>query len=139
MSNSDQRQLAGKTALITGGASGIGRQIARRFAAEGANIVIADISEEGLEETARELGNACLIVKADVTSEADVEKAVAATVSRFGGLNIAVNSARTVGYRNKCLFERSLPVCKAPGAPDDSPGTGRFHHQSSLTQCPRSG
>ncbi|QXM23601.1 SDR family oxidoreductase [Elioraea tepida] len=92
-------RLAGKVVLVTGGSSGIGRAIARRFAAEGAAIAIADVTEavrEGGEPThailARE-GHAVLFLRTDVSDEASAEAAVAETVTRFGRLDVLVNNA----------------------------------------------
>jgi NAD(P)-dependent dehydrogenase (short-subunit alcohol dehydrogenase family) len=93
----DKGKLAGKVALITGGASGIGRKIGERFAREGACVAVADISEEDLDEVKQELGDACITIAMDVTCEADVEKAVRETVDTYGKLDIAVNSAGTGG------------------------------------------
>jgi NAD(P)-dependent dehydrogenase (short-subunit alcohol dehydrogenase family) len=86
-------RLRGRIALITGGASGIGRGIARRYVDEGARVVLADRNAPLVNEAAKELGAAALAVEMDVTRETDVERAVAQTVSRFGGLDIGVNCA----------------------------------------------
>ena len=89
-------QLENKVAVVTGGASGIGRACAQLFAARGARVVVADISEAGAEEAARELrdeGHDALAVGVDVTRRASVEDMVETTVTRFGGLQILVNSA----------------------------------------------
>jgi NAD(P)-dependent dehydrogenase (short-subunit alcohol dehydrogenase family) len=88
-----EKRLADKIALITGGASGIGRAIARRYADEGARVVLGDRNATLLAETAKELGAAAVAVEMDVTREADVERAVATAVSRFGRLDIGVNCA----------------------------------------------
>jgi NAD(P)-dependent dehydrogenase (short-subunit alcohol dehydrogenase family) len=92
-------RLAGKVVLVTGGSSGIGRAICRRFAAEGAAIAIADVTEEvreGGEPTgailARE-GHPVLFLRCDVAEEADCEAAVVDTVARFGRLDVLVNNA----------------------------------------------
>ncbi len=89
-------QLENKVAVVTGGASGIGRACAQLFAARGARVVVADISEAGAKEAARELrdeGHDALAVGVDVTRRASVEDMVETTVTRFGGLQILVNSA----------------------------------------------
>ncbi|WP_431267638.1 SDR family NAD(P)-dependent oxidoreductase [Dankookia sp. P2] len=92
-------RLAGRVALVTGGASGIGRAIAVRFAREGAAVVIADITEqvrEGGAPTHAMLAAEGLPVSqvaADVSNEADCEAAVAATLARHGRLDILVNDA----------------------------------------------
>ena len=89
-------RLDGKVALISGGARGQGAVEARLFSQEGARIVIGDILEvEGkkLEAEINESGGECLFVRLDVTVEGDWDRAVGATVSRFGKLNILVNNA----------------------------------------------
>jgi NAD(P)-dependent dehydrogenase (short-subunit alcohol dehydrogenase family) len=80
-------------ALITGGASGIGLAIARRFVAEGARVVIGDVNEAALANVADELGDACGTAVADVVSEPDVAALVALATNRFGRLDIAVANA----------------------------------------------
>ena len=86
-------RLAGKIALVTGGASGIGREIARSYVAEGAKVVVGDRNASLFAEVEKELGAACATVEMDVTREADIERAVGLAVSRFGRLDIGVNSA----------------------------------------------
>ncbi len=105
-------RLAGKVALVTGGASGIGRAIAMRFAREGARVAIADITtavREGGVPTHEVLaaeGRDVLHHACDVSSESDCEAAVAATLARFGRLDVLVNDA-AVGL-GKALLECSL-------------------------------
>jgi len=86
-------RLKGKTAIITGGGSGIGKAIAAAFAREGANVVIAGRGADKLERVAREIGPACLAVPADVSRPADVEKLVASATAKFQHLHILVNNA----------------------------------------------
>ncbi|CAM5495611.1 SDR family oxidoreductase OS=Streptomyces alboniger OX=132473 GN=CP975_11165 PE=4 SV=1 [Streptomyces alboniger] len=89
-------RFAGRTALVTGGGSGLGRAIALAFAAEGANVVVAGRTEASLKETAdlvEEAGGTALAVTADVSRPADLTALVAATVERFGALDVAVNNA----------------------------------------------
>ncbi|GGY97428.1 SDR family NAD(P)-dependent oxidoreductase [Streptomyces poonensis] len=89
-------EFAGRTALVTGAASGIGLAVARRLAAGGANVVIADYNAEGAEKAAAELkaeGRAAAAVALDVTSPESVEAAVTFAVDTFGGLDLAVNNA----------------------------------------------
>jgi NAD(P)-dependent dehydrogenase (short-subunit alcohol dehydrogenase family) len=88
--------LQDKVALITGAGGGIGRGIARRFARDGALVVIAEIDTTSGEQVAREvreLGGKALFVRTDVTQKADVVGAVEAAVAHFGGLDILVNNA----------------------------------------------
>jgi NAD(P)-dependent dehydrogenase (short-subunit alcohol dehydrogenase family) len=88
--------LAGKTALVTGGGSGIGRAIAYRFADEGANVVVTDVSPKGADETVagvKQRGAGSVFVQADSSKPAEAEACVAAGVKEFGALHIAVNNA----------------------------------------------
>ena len=89
-------QLVGKVAVITGAASGIGKEIAKRFAIEGAKVAIADLQLPAAEETAVEInraGGIAVGVAMDVSSEAAVDAGVATTVERFGRLDILVSNA----------------------------------------------
>ena len=86
----------GKVAFVTGAASGIGRATALAFAREGASVVVADISKEGAEQTARmieELGGRALAVKCDVSRVEDVRAALDKTIEAFGRLDFAFNNA----------------------------------------------
>lgn len=86
-------ELQGKVAVITGGASGIGRATVELFVAEGARVVIADMDVAGGEALAASLGDAAVFVRTDVSSRDDVQAAVDLAVSRFGGLHIMFNNA----------------------------------------------
>ncbi|MEV3855887.1 SDR family NAD(P)-dependent oxidoreductase [Streptomyces sp. NPDC050095] len=89
-------EFAGKTALVTGSASGIGLATARRLGRGGANVVIADFNEQGAKEAAETLkseGVEAAAVALDVTQPASVESAVRFAVDTFGGLDLAVNNA----------------------------------------------
>ncbi|HEV2372223.1 MAG TPA: SDR family NAD(P)-dependent oxidoreductase [Streptosporangiaceae bacterium] len=92
-------ELAGAVVLVTGGANGIGAACVRRLAGEGAHVVVADVDEQQGMEIAAEVGG--VFRHCDVTSKADHEAAVAAAVSSFGGLDVAVLNAgvATVGVR----------------------------------------
>ncbi|WP_409294758.1 3-hydroxybutyrate dehydrogenase [Peribacillus sp. SCS-26] len=88
--------LRGKTAFITGAASGIGLQLGKAFAAEGANVVFSDLDGEAARETADSLseqGYSTLSLGCDVTKEADLENSLSKTKSHFGSLDILVNNA----------------------------------------------
>jgi rhamnulose-1-phosphate aldolase/alcohol dehydrogenase len=92
------RALEGKVALVTGAASGIGRAIAQRFAAEGAHVVIADINLEGAEGVAADIRKArghrkAIAVRMNVTSEDEVRMAFEKTVLEYGGVDVVVNNA----------------------------------------------
>lgn len=89
-------RLEQKVALITGAASGIGLASARRFAAEGAAVVCADLDGDGAERTAAEItgaGGRATALAADVSSAADAERMVAVTEETFGALHVAFNNA----------------------------------------------
>ncbi|CAL9452465.1 Glucose 1-dehydrogenase 2 [Streptomyces sp. enrichment culture] len=89
-------RFTGRTALVTGGGSGIGRAVALAFATEGANVVVAGRRREPLEETValvEEAGGKALAVTADTARAADVQAVVDAAVDRFGSLDVAVNNA----------------------------------------------
>jgi 3-oxoacyl-[acyl-carrier protein] reductase len=84
-------RLAGKVAIVTGGASGFGAGIVRKFAAEGAKVLVADINLEGAEALARELGQKAAQV--DVSKDASVNQMSAAALMAFGKVDILVNNA----------------------------------------------
>lgn len=88
-------QLAGKTALVTGGATGIGRAIALRFAQEEARVVIADINEAAGESTAGEAR--AIFVHCDTSQPEQARAAVERTVAEYGGLDVLVNCAAHLG------------------------------------------
>jgi rhamnulose-1-phosphate aldolase/alcohol dehydrogenase len=92
------KSLAGRVALVTGGANGIGAAIARKLLSEGACVVLADIDDKALEETSAEFAKAhgkdnVFGIRMDVTSEAAIIKGFEDTVARFGGVDIVVNNA----------------------------------------------
>ena len=84
-------KLAGKVAVVTGGAQGIGRALAARLARDGAKVVIADV--RGAAEAAKGIGDGVRGVTADVTSESDLARMIEETRTAFGGVDILVNNA----------------------------------------------
>ena len=86
-------RLDGKVALITGGANGQGAAESRRFVAEGAKVVVADVDDEQGKLLADELGEAAIYVHHDVASEEDWESAIGATDDAFGRLDVLLNNA----------------------------------------------
>ena len=86
-------RVAGKVALVTGGASGLGKASAEMFVKEGAKVAISDINDEGGRAVAAALGDAAIFIHHDVTSEEAWIEAIRTTVDTFGGINILVNSA----------------------------------------------
>ena len=96
-------RLEGKVALITGGASGFGAEIARRFVSEGASVVIMDLNGDGARKVASEIGNAKGL-KGDVALRSDIDEAVQFTIKAFGRVDVAVNNAGWT-HRNKPLQE----------------------------------
>ena len=98
-------RLEGKTALVTGAASGFGAEIARVFAREGAKVVIFDLNGPGAETVAAEIGPAAVAVAGDVTRRADVDRALDAASKLGGGsFDIIINNAGWT-HRNKPLLE----------------------------------
>ena len=96
------RDLEGKSALVTGGASGIGRATALAFAREGARVAVADILEEAAQSTVAEIeamGGQALAIACDVTDDDAVKAMIAATVDAFGGLDCAFNNAGIAPYQ----------------------------------------
>ncbi|XP_010514339.1 PREDICTED: secoisolariciresinol dehydrogenase-like [Camelina sativa] len=91
--STSSRKLEGKVAVITGGASGLGKATAEEFVSQGAQVIIVDIDEEAGHTVAAELGSAAHFVRCDVTEEEQVAKAVETAVSRHGKLDVMLNSA----------------------------------------------
>lgn len=130
-------RLEGKTALVTGGASGFGAGIVRKFLAEGARVAIADINAEAARDLASELGEQAFAVAVDVSSNDSVAAMAKTVLERFGGLDILVNNAgithlpaameeiseeefdRVLGVNAKSVFltaRHFVPVMKQKGA-----------------------
>ncbi|MGN6110528.1 MAG: SDR family oxidoreductase [Kofleriaceae bacterium] len=96
MEKNQQGSFAGKVAFVTGAASGIGRAAALAFAREGANVVVADISEQGMSETASLIakqGGRAITARCDVARAEEIKAALAKTVEAFGRLDFAFNNA----------------------------------------------
>lgn len=86
-------RLAGKSALITGAARGIGRAFAEAYIHEGARVAIGDINIEQAQASAKDLGGAAIAIKMDVTDQSSIESAVDETISAFGQIDILINNA----------------------------------------------
>ena len=98
--------LHNQTAIVTGAATGIGEAIARRFAAAGARVAIADLDLPGATQVAESIGASAFPVQVDITQSDSVLKAVAAVLDHFGGLEILVNNAG-IGGKAAPLWEQT--------------------------------
>lgn len=113
-------RLAGKRAVITGAGSGFGEGIARKFAAEGASVAIAEINEEAGRRVAGEIGGSAIFTPVDVADDASVATMTADLTARLGGIDILVNNAGWTTKRQSLLdvteadFDRMFAVnCKS--------------------------
>ena len=97
-------RLTNKTALVTGGASGFGREMALRFAREGAKVAVVDLNGEGARDVAGEIGAGAIAVTCDVADAAQVADAFRQGVDAFGKVDIVVNNAGW-SHRNRPLLE----------------------------------
>lgn len=86
-------RLDNKISVVTGGASGFGSGIVKKFIAEGAKVVVVDINEPAARKLANELGSACTAFNADVSIAADVKSLAESTLETFGSIDIVVNNA----------------------------------------------
>jgi 3-oxoacyl-[acyl-carrier protein] reductase len=91
-------RLKGKVAIVTGAASGFGEGMAKRFAEEGAKVIVADLNGDGAARVAKEIGSAAVALAADVSRRADTDAMVRAATEEFGRLDILVNNA---GYTHR--------------------------------------
>lgn len=99
-------KLDGRIAVVTGAASGNGRAMARRFAEEGADVVIADLDEDGMAETARlvkQQERQAMTQRCNVANKAEIDALFAATAERFGRVDIAVANAGVAEIDTDCL------------------------------------
>ncbi len=112
-------ELSNKTAIVTGGASNIGKAIAEGFATEGANVVVADVDKKQAERVVKELNKMgdgdAIFLETDVTDAAQVEQMAAQTLERFGQIDILVNNAGWTAndlFLNKPVsdFEREIAI-----------------------------
>lgn len=90
-------KLEGRATIVTGGGSGIGEAICRRFAAEGARVAVLDVRKDAAGAVAESLAGDAIAVEVDVRDSAAVDRAVDAVVERFGTLDVAVNNAGIAG------------------------------------------
>lgn len=100
--------FTGKTVIVTGSAQGIGRGIAEVYAKSGANVVIADISEQGrsLQEQLTNIGQRALFVHTDVRSEVSVMSLITETLKHFGSIDILINNAGVSPFKD--MFELTM-------------------------------
>jgi NAD(P)-dependent dehydrogenase (short-subunit alcohol dehydrogenase family) len=100
--------LAGKVAIVTGGASGLGQGIVEKFVEAGADVVIADVNDDTGEGVAAQCGVRAWFRHADVADAADVEALVQEAVDRFGGLDVMVNNAGISSKMHKSFLSDDL-------------------------------
>lgn len=101
-------ELSGKIAIVTGGASGIGRATVELFVKEGAKVVIADVDSARGEELARQLGTPTLFKRADVANESEVQEVIDFAAERFGGLQVMFNNAGVSGAMHERFLDDDL-------------------------------
>lgn len=104
-----RRELAGRAVVITGGAGGIGRALARRFGAEGSKVALVDLASSPLEEARKELEDAgvqVVAVACDITDVEQVQSTMAAVRGAFGGIDVLINNA---GIVHRSAFSKTKP------------------------------
>ena len=107
--------LAGKVAIVTGGAHGIGSATVERFVEEGARVVIADLDADAGESLAESLGDAAAFWRADVSVADDVQALVDFTVAHFGGLHVMFNNAGVASTMTRFLHDELADFDKVMG------------------------
>ena len=105
-------RLAGKVAIVTGGGSGFGEAISKRFAEEGCKVTVADLDPVGGKRVATYHTKSMHFIKMDVSREEDWEMVIENTVSKFGRLDILVNNAGT-SYKNKVSSLSKNGTCRS--------------------------
>ena len=109
-------ELAGKVAIVTGGANGIGRAIAEVFVEEGARVLVADVDDTAAAEVVEQLGDAAAFVHTDVSDPTSMQAAIDRAQERFGALDVMVNNAGVSGSSRRLMaddlrdFDRVIAV-----------------------------
>jgi len=106
MANETGKRLAGKVAIVTGGGSGFGACISKRFAEEGCKVIVADMNPEGGQKVAKLNPSSMHFVNMNVSKFEDWQRCLKETIDKFGKIDICVNNAGT-SYRNKPTIEVS--------------------------------
>lgn len=128
------QRLASRVAIVTGGSSGIGRAITRKFASHGAVVIVADITTDAIEggrpvcDIVTEDGGKAVFVRTDVSSSSDVDAMVAETVLRFGRLDILVNNA---------VLRAGKPLVETEEADGSDAGASSTLQSNFLSLCER--
>lgn len=93
-------RVSNKVAIITGAASGVGKEDAILLAREGANVVLTDVNEEAGRAVAKDIGDAAIFIKHDISSEQGWKDVIAQTKAKFGGVDVLVNNAAILAQAN---------------------------------------
>jgi NAD(P)-dependent dehydrogenase (short-subunit alcohol dehydrogenase family) len=101
-------ELTGKVAIVTGGASGLGEGLVRRFVAEGAKVLIGDVDRDSGKALATEVGDSALFIESDVADFDQVGGLVSSAVEHFGGLHVMVNNAGVSGAMHRRFLDDDL-------------------------------
>jgi 3-hydroxyacyl-CoA dehydrogenase/3-hydroxy-2-methylbutyryl-CoA dehydrogenase len=103
-------EIKGCTALVTGGASGLGEASVRQLVADGAKVAILDVDEERANRLVAELGSSVIFCKTDVTDEKSVQASIGKAMEAFGGVHIALNCAGIIGPAKIISKRGSIPI-----------------------------